>query len=168
MPNERDAARVAEACKLAPVTTALLLVDHGSRRAEANEQLRCMADLVRHLAGRDAIVVHAHSELAPPDMAEGFATCAAAGATHVVVVPYFLFAGRHATEDIPRLARDAAEQVGVSHEVTGPLGVHAAIAGVVLERAGLNPRRSLPDDAPACSGSVEGCQAPYCSARHSA
>lgn len=137
-------------------------MDHGSRRARANEQLRCVADLVRHLAGDGAIVAHAHMELASPDVAGGFEACVDAGAEHVVVVPYFLFAGRHATEDIPRLAAEAAGACGVSHEVAAPLGVHAAIAAVVLERAGLEPKATLPPEGPKCAGDPEACRAIYC------
>ena len=150
------------------MSRAVLLVDHGSRRAEANEQLRCVTDLVRHLAGDSAIVAHAHMELASPDIAAGFAACVEAGADHVVVVPYFLFAGRHATQDIPRLASEAAARCGVSHEVTSPLGVHAAIAGVVLERAGLAARREIDRALPACTGDRAECPAPYCSGPDSA
>lgn len=145
-----------------------MLVDHGSRRAEANEQLRCVADLVRHLGNDDLIVAHAHMELASPDIDAGFAACTAAGADHVVVVPYFLFAGRHATEDIPRLASEAASRCDVSHEVTAPLGVHPGIAGVVLERAGLGASERLEPEAPGCTGDRTACTAPYCSGPDSA
>ncbi len=107
-------------------------------------------------------------ELASPDIAAGFAACVEAGADHVVVVPYFLFAGRHATQDIPRLASEAAARCGVSHEVTSPLGVHAAIAGVVLERAGLAARREIDRALPACTGDRAECPAPYCSGPDSA
>ena len=48
---------------------AILLVDHGSRRAEANAQLEVLAEGVRRK--RPGWVVHtAHLELAPPRVAE--------------------------------------------------------------------------------------------------
>ena len=53
----------------------------------------------------------------------------------MVVAPYFLGPGRHWTEDIPRLAREAAAlHPGVVHLVSAPLGLHESIARVLDER----------------------------------
>ncbi len=114
---------------------AIVLVDHGSRRSRANDSLEQVAEWVREAApGR--IVLAAHMELAPPSVADAVDACAARGATEVVVVPYFLAPGRHSTEDIPRLAREAAERhPGLAVRVTAPLGPDAKLAGLVLERA---------------------------------
>lgn len=145
------------------MTRALLLVDHGSRRAEANDQLACVAELTQHLAGPDVVVAHAHMELAAPDVRTGFRRCVEAGVDHVVVMPYFLFAGRHAREDIPRLiAAAASAHPMVSYEVVEPIGVHPLMGRVVLERAGLLAMGDLPEDAPECTGDPEDCQAPFC------
>lgn len=115
---------------------AILLVDHGSRRSAANESLERVAELVRERAP-ELIVCAAHMELAPPDIAEGFARCVAQGAREVVVQPFMLSAGRHATEDIPRLAASAAgDHPGVTWKVAAPLGVHALLAELVLVRSG--------------------------------
>lgn len=114
---------------------ALLLVDHGSVRAEANALLAEVARLVREISGVE-IVEHAHMELAEPTIVQGFDACVAAGANMVIVHPYFLAPGRHSTQDIPRLAAGAAARhPGVRYSVTEPLGLHAKIVEVVLERA---------------------------------
>jgi sirohydrochlorin ferrochelatase len=68
------------------VKRAILLVDHGSRRPEANRQLERIARLVAERVP-DTIVRFAHMELAPPDVAAGVAACAAAGARELVVHP---------------------------------------------------------------------------------
>ncbi len=114
---------------------ALLLVDHGSRRAEANSLLAQIAALVA--ARRPTLIVEiAHMELAPPTVDEAFDACVARGATEVVVMPYFLARGRHATEDIPALARAAAARhPHVALRIAEPLGVHALLAELVLARA---------------------------------
>ena len=44
----------------------------------------------------------AHLEIAPPGIGEGIDACVAAGATEIVVHPYFLSPGRHTSHDIPR------------------------------------------------------------------
>jgi sirohydrochlorin ferrochelatase len=116
---------------------ALLLVDHGSRSTAANKVLE---DLVAMLRQRrpDLIVQAAHMELASPTIPEGLAACAAAGATEIVVHPYMLAPGRHASEDIPRMVNEAARALnGIACRVTEPLGVHEKLAEVVLERARL-------------------------------
>lgn len=116
------------------MTQALLLVDHGSRLAEANAQLDALAELVR--ARTSAVVRVAHMELASPTVAEAFDACVADGATEVVVVPVFLGPGRHASEDIPRLAAEAAARHAVAWRVAPVLGAHPLLAELVLERAG--------------------------------
>lgn len=126
--------------------------------------LECVARLVQHQAGDGVVVRTAHMELAHPTVAEGFAACVAAGATEIVVHPYLLASGRHAEEDIPRLAAEAARaHPGVRYAVTPPLGVHPKLGEVVLERAGLAVAREV-RGAPsgACPMDPGGCEAPWC------
>lgn len=116
---------------------ALLLVDHGSRREQANASLAQAAKLVREQAP-DAIVEVAHMELAPPTIADAFDRCVQRGARHVHIFPWFLSHGRHVTEDIPRLVASAAEaHEGVTFEIAEPFGLHPLLARVVMERCGL-------------------------------
>lgn len=78
-------------------------------------------------------------ELAAPSIADGFAACVTDGATHVLVVPFFLGPGRHVTRDIPQLAAAAAEgHPGVTYEVRPHLGVHESMVDVILERSGID------------------------------
>jgi sirohydrochlorin ferrochelatase len=117
---------------------AILLIDHGSRRAEANEMLHCMANLVQHVAGPGVIVRPAHMELAEPSVAQGFAACVAAGATEVIAFPYMLSPGRHSIEDIPAMVEQAARShPGVAFSVTPAFGMHEKLAEVILQRAGV-------------------------------
>lgn len=132
---------------------AILLIDHGSTRAEANEMLEDMAIVVRRVAGPDVIVHAAHMELAEPTIAEGFARCVREGATEIIAFPYMLSPGRHSTKDIPNLVREAAAAFpGVAYRVTGAFGISEKLAGVVLERAGVEQAASsdaYATDAPA-------------------
>lgn len=121
---------------------AVLIIDHGSRLAEANEMLACVASLVQDMAGDGVVVRHAHMELAEPSIARGFADCVEAGADEVVAFPYMLSPGKHSTRDIPRLIREAAAPYpGVRFRVTPAFGVHEMLAAVVLSRAGVTPVR---------------------------
>ena len=44
----------------------ILLIDHGSVRAEANHMLSCAANLLQHMLGSATLVRFAHMELAEP------------------------------------------------------------------------------------------------------
>ena len=113
---------------------ALLIVDHGSRRKEANDLLQQLAGMMRERFGLD-IVHYAHMELGEPTIAQGFDACVAEGAEEVIVHPYFLGPGRHVTTDIPGLVRQAAgRHPGVAFRITEPLGVHPKIGEVIVER----------------------------------
>ena len=113
---------------------AILLVDHGSRRPEANALLEHVAEMVTQRAP-GAIVRWAHMELAKPDIARGIADCVAAGAHEIVVHPYFLGPGSHTTDDIPRLVRAAAaSHPAVSIRISEALGMHPKLVDVILDR----------------------------------
>jgi sirohydrochlorin ferrochelatase len=117
---------------------AILLIDHGSRRVEANEMLRCVANMVQKLAGPGTIVRPAHMELAEPTIAQGFANCVAAGATEVVAFPYMVSPGRHSIEHIPEMVADAARaHPDITFRVTPAFGVDDKIAQLILDRAGI-------------------------------
>jgi len=116
------------------VKRAILLVDHGSRRNEANEQLERMAELVSERVP-DAIVHVAHMEIAKPDIAHAVDACVADGANEIVVHPYFLAPGNHSANDIPRLVHDAAARhPGLRVRVSEPLGLHPKLVDVILDR----------------------------------
>jgi sirohydrochlorin ferrochelatase len=117
-----------------PPAKAILLVDHGSVKAEANELLEEIVRLVERIAP-DYHVEAAHMELAPPDIADAVATCVKAGSTDITVMPYMLAPGRHSTDDIPRMALEAAERhEGVRVRVSEPLGADSRLAEVILAR----------------------------------
>ncbi len=113
---------------------AILIVDHGSRRDEANRQLDALAERVR--AREPGRVVHvAHLEIAAPSIAEGIDACVRDGAREIVVHPYMLSPGRHSREDIPAECREAGERYpDVRIRVSAPLGLHDKLVDVLLER----------------------------------
>ena len=113
---------------------ALLLVDHGSKRAEANALLEEVATLLcAHWPGQRVAV--AHMELAAPSIGEAVDTLVAEGFRRIVIHPYFLGPGRHATQYIPQLALDAAARhTGLCVEITEPLGLHPALVDIIQDR----------------------------------
>jgi sirohydrochlorin ferrochelatase len=123
---------------------AILLIDHGSTRQEANDMLEQMAEIVRRVVGDGVLVRSAHMELADPTIAEGFADCVRAGATEVVAFPYMLSPGKHSVRDIPRLVAAAArEYPDIAYRVTEPFGLDEKLAEVVAARAGVPLARAV-------------------------
>jgi sirohydrochlorin ferrochelatase len=115
-------------------TVGVIVVDHGSKMAAANEQLREVVALFKRVSGC-VIAEPAHMELAAPSVREAFDRCVAQGATLVVVHPYFLAPGRHSMTDIPRMtAEAAARHPGVRFHVTQPLGLDEKIAALMVRR----------------------------------
>ena len=118
---------------------AILIIDHGSVRAEANHMLSCVANLLQSMIGPGVLVRYAHMELAEPSIAQSFAACVEAGAREVIAFPYMLSPGKHSTRDIPRLVGEAAARFpGVIYRVTPAFGVTRQLAEVIAERAGVD------------------------------
>jgi sirohydrochlorin ferrochelatase len=122
----------------------ILLVDHGSVRAEANAMLACVTNLLQQMVGDAVLVRHSHMELAEPSIAQGFAECVRAGATEVIAFPYMLSPGKHVTRDVPRLVGEAAREFPhVSFRVTDAFGVNEKLAELIAFRAGVEIARPL-------------------------
>lgn len=113
---------------------AALLIAHGSRRQQANDDLHRLAELVT-ARGEFDIVEPAFLELAEPDIPAGAARCVERGATNVRMLPYFLSMGVHVAEDLEEHRTAFLQQYpGVSFDVRPPLGLHPKLIEVVLER----------------------------------
>lgn len=120
-----------------PPRRGLMLVDHGSRRPDANAMLETVAARLAHRArDRFVCVRAAHMELAAPSISDAFDACVAAGARQVTVALFFLSPGRHVVEDVPALVRAAAARhPGVTWAITPPLGATDALDEVLLALA---------------------------------
>ena len=126
-PRERKAG--AEA-----VPEAVLLIAHGSRRAEANDDL---VELARQVAARlpGTIVETAYLELARPTVPEGARRCVERGVRRVRLFPYFLSLGVHVADDLEALRRQLSrDDPGVEFVLCPPLGLHPQMVEIVMER----------------------------------
>jgi len=117
---------------------ALLVVAHGSRREASNEEVRQLCRRIREEDGEHFDLVEAaFLELAAPLIPEGIGRCVAKGAHEVVVLPYFLSAGRHVSEDIPAEVEKARLlNPHVVIHLAPYLGAADAVAGVIMKLAG--------------------------------
>ena len=112
----------------------LLVVAHGSRRAESNDEVRELAaklDKMEH--GYDEVGA-AFLELAEPLIPDGIISAIEKGADEVVVFPYFLSAGRGKSAVEPPWGREktvtaaAIAMVVATCEVTPLSAMDLAIA----------------------------------------
>lgn len=116
------------------MSSAILLIAHGSRRATANADLVQLAEAVRTRRPEEIVEI-AYLELAEPTIPLGAAKCIARGATVVRMSPFFLSAGTHIAEDLTGF-RNAFEvqYPGVRFQLCPPLGLHPLLIDVLFER----------------------------------
>ena len=120
--------------QLTAAQTGVIIVDHGSRVAASNQLL---IEVVQKYAADCPfpVVEPAHMEIAEPSIETAFGKCVHRGAKFVVVFPYFLLPGRHVTDDIPRLAAEAAaKHPNVQYIVTHPFGLDEQMFEIMNER----------------------------------
>jgi uroporphyrin-III C-methyltransferase len=111
-----------------------LVVGHGSRRAEANEDVRAAARAIGEL-GSFSLVEPAFLEIEHPNITEGFARLVQQGARDITVHPYFLSPGRHTRGDIPVEVSEAAiRHPGITYRITEPLSGHRLVIEASVER----------------------------------
>ncbi len=119
------------------MTTGIIIVDHGSRRAESNQMLEAVARLFRaRFTDHYDIVEPAHMELCEPSIATAYAACVKRGARRVVCIPFFLSFGKHFTRDIPSLLSQAAVNYpDTEYQLVEPLGIDDLMLDLLHKRA---------------------------------
>ncbi len=124
---------------------ALLLVAHGSRRGASNDEVRGLTRHLREAGSGFQHVACAFLELAEPSIPDGLRAAIAAGADEVVVLPYFLSAGRHVVADIPAdVAVVQAEHPDVPIRVAPYLGAADGVVQILLQQAaGVDNHRAV-------------------------
>jgi sirohydrochlorin ferrochelatase len=116
-----------------PFEVGIVLVAHGSRVDDANQDVHAVADRMRQRGFQR--VCAAFLELARPGIREAAEHCVDLGARRVILVPYFLSAGSHVTEDLESHRRQLESQYsGVEFRLAPPLGPHPLLERIVCER----------------------------------
>jgi len=114
----------------------LLLVAHGSRREASNDEIRELTGRLRAVADSFDHLACAFLELAEPSIPDGLRQAISKGANVVVVLPYFLSAGRHVTRDIPaEIALVQKEYPSVDIHLAPYLGAAEGVVGLLMEQA---------------------------------
>lgn len=126
----------------------LLIVAHGSRKPESNQEVFELTTRIEAMAAGDFDLVRcAFMQFADPTFEAQVESLVAYGADTIVVFPYFIGSGSHVTADIPALVEAAVDRhPDVSIRVTPHLGNMDGIQELILEqvRPFLEPTESGP------------------------
>ena len=116
---------------------ALVLAAHGSRREASNEEVIMLSRTVEQdMSNEYAVVQAGFLEQAKPSIPDAIENCVKLGAIEVVVVPYFLSAGRHVFEDVPaELDQARSYHKNISITITAHIGSSPKMQAVIRELA---------------------------------
>ncbi len=114
----------------------LLIVAHGSRRHASNQEIRYLAEKLNKNNRTFASISCAFLELATPSIPDGLLELIEQGAAEIIVMPYFLSAGRHVSEDIPAaISSVLAQKPNIKIQMADYLGASPRIGELLLEQA---------------------------------
>ena len=115
---------------------ALLIVAHGSRRKESNDEVRRLTHRIEENMGPafDKVAC-AFLEISSPLPDSAIADLADTGVTEIKVFPYFLAAGSHVVNDIPKMIEEEIDNYpNVHFEVLPHLGALQGISTLILNQ----------------------------------
>ena len=110
---------------------ALLLVAHGSRRIESNDEVIFLSQKLKESCHQQYNIVNAaFLELSEVLIPDGINQCIEEGATSIIVLPYFLNSGRHVVKDIPEIINEC-RKVSPNIEIT--LAPHLGASSLMID-----------------------------------
>ncbi len=111
----------------------IIVFGHGSSVASANEAVRVIAARAAAEGGWDLFET-AFLEAAPR-LDEAVGKLARAGASELLVLPYFLTLGIHLQRDLPGLVEGLSREHGIRIRVAEPLDGHPELSRILVDRA---------------------------------
>jgi sirohydrochlorin ferrochelatase len=117
------------------MSTALIVMVHGSPRPEANEDMFRVVEVVRARKLFD-FVDAGFMECNEPTIGDAIDAVVEKGAQRVVAVPYFLHTGKHVADDLPGILDQARLRHPLVEFAMGPyIGASARITEILADRA---------------------------------
>lgn len=116
---------------------ALLLIAHGSRRQNSNDEIRQLTLNLKQSGGNGFDLIDcAFLELTTPGISEQIDKLVDEGATEVILLPYFLAAGHHVVKDLPVFSEQAkVKYPEVSFILTEHIGANAGMLPLIMQLA---------------------------------
>ncbi|SEB13668.1 sirohydrochlorin cobaltochelatase [Thalassobacillus cyri] len=114
---------------------AVLMVGHGSRDPEGNEQVRNFIDNLSNQLDPNLLVETCFLEFESPNIDEGIDNCVQKGATHIFVIPIMLLQAGHSKIHIPHAIDEAKKKYSQLTVTYGrPIGIHEQIFEICKDR----------------------------------
>jgi sirohydrochlorin cobaltochelatase len=111
----------------------VIIIGHGSRDKEAQEQFFEVVDMVKEELGEK--VYGAFMELAEPGFCEIVEKVIEEGSREITVFPLFLFPGIHIKEDIPGMIENLRKKYSdVIIDFKSPIGAGKQLVDIVVNR----------------------------------
>ena len=116
---------------------ALLLIAHGSRRKQSNDEVFALANTLKHNCSKHFPIIHAgFLEIAETLIPDGIKKCVEDGATSIIILPYFLNSGHHVIEDIPNIVNDTKQNYpDVEIKIAPHLGASPLMVDLLIASA---------------------------------
>lgn len=116
--------------------TGVIVLAHGSRgEREPGDRLRQIVQYLRLRVTPPIEIEHASLQFGRPRLSEAIEILMGRGVRHVVVVPYFLFEGRHINQDIPQeLDAIRMRYPDIEVSLAETLGVDDRLVDVLVDR----------------------------------
>ena len=120
--------------------TALIILAHGSRRTESNQEIIELADKVAAIAKKKyKLVTYAFLEVVEPKLLHAIDMLIEQSIDEIIVLPYFLNSGNHVTHDIPEIIELAKLKYSDCIFRLAPcVGLHQDMPKLILSQAELN------------------------------
>jgi sirohydrochlorin ferrochelatase len=117
------------------MSTAVIVMVHGSPTPSANDDMFRIVDVVRQRQVFD-LVAAAFLECNEPSIADAIDDAVRAGVDRIVAVPYFLHTGKHVADDLPTLLDEARlRHPDVDFAMGKYLGTSPRLTEILAERA---------------------------------
>jgi len=111
---------------------AVILIAHGSKRSESNEEFKALVKKVKEENTRFDVVEFAFLELAQPSIEDVIEKMHEMKIDEVFLYPYFLNSGKHVAVDILSIAREM--QLGIKDmkiEVLKHFGASSSVSKII-------------------------------------
>lgn len=112
----------------------VILLGHGSRREEANDEIRQIATMVQEADQKGTYEV-AFLSFGEPHLAAAAEELIAKGCEKIIVMPMFLVTGNHIKRDIPsKILLQKTTHPNIKFVLAQHFGTHAGIVNIIQER----------------------------------
>lgn len=116
--------------------THVLVIAHGSRRDESNTEIHDLVARLRNSCSLFTGIDYAFLEIAKPSIQDALRQQILEGALDIVVLPYFLSAGRHVVSDIPeQVGQVSVEFPNIKIKIAPYLGASKKIDQMLIDQA---------------------------------